>query len=779
MAKLAHHARTPQARARLEEDPSCLFESSWSQAETRLLETAESRAILAAGDVPPIAGVREIENGLERLSKDGMLAGNELVALGRVLESTHETARFLGQRGDVAPGLADLGRSLVELHSLAEAIDRALDADGEVQDRASSALAAARREVRELSGSAKERVESMLRRPEIRELLQDDFYTVRGDRYVLPVRADFKGRMDGIIHDASSSGTTVFVEPQALVDLNNRLKQAELTVQRETRRVLAALSHQAAPRAAEITQNLETLGHIDMAFARGRLAEELDAQPPTLSADQSYDLPLLRHPLLPTDEAIPNDLRLGRDQSILVISGPNAGGKTVTMKAVALATLMARAGLQVATGPAPKIPLVDEVLADIGDEQDIRQSLSTFSAHMANLSKIVRDAGPKSLVVLDEIGVGTDPGEGAALAQAVLEALAERGAFVITTTHYNLLKEMADVDSRFANACVEFDAVSLAPTYRLKLGAPGSSSATAVASRMGMPSEVLERANALLEREDRQLDRLLSELSSHRASLETERAEATRLRQEGKAARDEYRTKLERLQERRDKLFDSMREELDGAFRQAHSEVADVIRELQRSGSAQGAAIARKRLLALEEVAKEKEGTQRKRTPVAEPIRNPMDWNHAKPGDPVIVPGGREATLISLPDRRGRVSVQAGAARMTVKAEQIEARPGKRPPKTTRPEHIQKPELPSAAGGSRLDVRGLRVDEALMRVEQALDDAARSGMPMVTIIHGVGGGALQSAIREHLARLPYVDRFEIGEGNEGGEGRTLAYLEPA
>ena len=386
VAKLARHTRTPQARSRLEMDPACLFEASWHAAETRLLETAEARGILSSGDVPPLDGVHEVEAWLERLGKDGLLVGTELVALGRILHTTHETSRFLGRRATLAPGLADLGGSLVEHVGLAEAIDRALDPDGEVQDRASSALAQARRAVRELSGSAKERVESMLRKPEIRELLQDDFYTVRGDRFVLPVRADFKGRMDGIVHDASSSGTTVFIEPQALVELNNRLKEAELTVQRETRRVLAALSHQAAPKAREIAGNLETLGHIDMAFARGRLSEELDAHLPVLSPQGHFDLPLLRHPLLPSDEAIPNDLRLGQDHSILVISGPNAGGKTVTMKAVALATMMARAGLHVACAENPRIPIVDEVLADIGDEQDIRQSLSTFSAHMANLS---------------------------------------------------------------------------------------------------------------------------------------------------------------------------------------------------------------------------------------------------------------------------------------------------------------------------------------------------------------------------------------------------------
>ncbi len=776
VTRLAGHTRTPRARLRLELQPGSLFEATATGARERLAETGEARAILAEDEIPPISGVREIEPFLERLSKDGLLSGAELVAIGTSLNATHETIRFLHARSERAPTLAALSDALVELRDLADEIAGALEGDGEVRDQASRELAAARREVRELTGSAKERVERMLRQPEIRSILQDDYYTIRGDRFVLPVRADFRGRMDGIVHDASSSGTTVFIEPQALVELNNRLKEAELTVLRETRRVLQALSHQAAPVAADLSANLELLAEIDLAFARGRLALEQEAVAPILDEGGVFDLPLLRHPLLPPEESVPNDVRLGSGYHVLVISGPNAGGKTVAMKAVALATLMARAGLHVPAAPGARIGDVSRVLADIGDEQDIRQSLSTFSAHMANLSRIVDEADHQSLVVLDEIGVGTDPGEGAALAQAVLEALADRGARVITTTHYNLLKEMADVDQRFENASVEFDERTLAPTYRLKLGTPGSSSATAVASRMGMPQSVLDRANALLEREDRQLDRLLTELSAHRASLERERREAQELREEGEAARDQYRAKLERLQERRDKLFDSMRTELDGSFQQAHAEVASVIRELQRKGSAQEAARAREKLLALESKAREVESQQRERAPEPEaPKVAALDWNRARPGDAVAVPGGRNGTLQSLPDRRGRVTVQVGGARLTLRADQVGG--ASSPEKSARTLHIQATP-PPASGGSSVDVRGLRVDEALSRVEKALDDATRSGLPALSIVHGIGKGALQGAIREHLARLPHVHGFEAGDPEAGGQGVTLARLEP-
>jgi DNA mismatch repair protein MutS2 len=501
------------------------------------------------------------------------------------------------------------------------------------------------------------------------------------------------------------------------------------------------------------------------------------------------ELHQLRHPLL-GEEAVPNDLVLGRGFTVLVISGPNAGGKTVAMKSLALALLLARAGLHVPAAPGARVDAFGALLADIGDAQDLREHLSTFSAHVANLSAIVRAAGPRTLVALDEVGVGTDPSEGAALAQAVLEVLADAGARVIATTHYNLLKEMAEVDGRFANASVEFDAETLAPTYRLRLGAAGSSSALAVAARMGMPGAVLERADSLLEREDRRLDRMLAELTASRSALEREREEAVRLRAESEAARDEYRIKLERLSERRDRLFGELRADLDRSFKDAHAQVAAVIRSLQQGGSARDAAHARDRLLALEERAKTaaKEATGAGAAPAgAEPSEDELalgrvDWSRTKPGDRVFAKGGRAATVLALPDRRGRVRVQIGTARMEMPADQLGAAPapsdGAPPKRRERAAAHVRFELAAAdaPASSRLDLRGLRVDDALARVERALDDAAAKGMARVAMIHGVGGGALRGAVREHLARSPYVLRAEDAAANEGGDGVTIAVL---
>jgi DNA mismatch repair protein MutS2 len=773
--RLRRLARTPRGRIRCEADDS-LFEADLGEARTRLAETSEARAILDAGTLPPLEGVRDQARVLGRLRKRGMLTGEELLGLRSTLGAIHETSRFLLGRAEEAPLLAGRAHQILDHSGLEAEIDAALEADGEVRDAASPDLAAARRESRQIAGDVQRRIASCLQDPEIVEALSDSFFTIRNDRYVLPVRADARGRVSGIVHDASSTGTTLFVEPQAVVDLNNRLKQAELTIERETRRVLRALTERAAQARPAIESNLEILESIDLAFARGELSREMGAVEPRLGEDGVYLLHQLRHPLLPLAEAVPNDLHLGESFTVLLLSGPNAGGKTVTMKALGLTALFARAGLHVPAAPGAKVDAAESILADIGDEQDIRESLSTFSAHMANLSSIIESAGERSLVALDEVGVGTDPAEGASLAQAVLEALADARARVVATTHYNLLKEMAAVDSRFANASVEFDAETLAPTYRLTMGTPGASSATAVAARMGMRRDILERANALLEREDRRLDRMLSELAASRLTLERERTEATRLREESEAARNQYRSKLERLQARRDKLFEEMRGELERGFRDAHAQVASVIRDLQRGGRAQDAAHARDRLIALEEKTRVAEAELRGDEEQPESLTR-VDWTRARPGDPVLVPGGRAGTLRSLPDRRGRVSVQIGNAKLELPADRISVPSGevakRREPRVS----VQTVPREAAGGASRCDLRGLRVDEALDRVASALDDAASSGANRLMIVHGLGTGALRKAIREHLRDSPYVARFESADPREGGDGVTVAQLE--
>jgi len=799
LVRLSDGCRTPQTRELLLatlDGRGTVFAQTPEAVRDRLAETGEARSLLDRGDAPGLGGLPgDLEASFVHAEKGGLLSGRQLRDVASTLATLHAARDQLSRHAESAPALADLADAIGDHAELEREIVRCIDPAGEVQDEASPALRQARTDAARLGTELQHRLERMLRNPDIRDALSDDFVTVRNDRYVLPVRSDMRGRVRGIVHDASNSGTTLFVEPEGVVELNNRLKQCELDAAREIERVLRALAHELALVLPALRASLAVLFRLDLAFARGRLSQRMEASAPLIDEAGRFELKQLRHPLIPADEAVPNDIELGKDFHILVISGPNAGGKTVAMKAIALAALCLRAGLHVAAAAGARVGLIDALWADIGDEQDIRESLSTFSGHMANLAAIVREASPRALVVLDEIGVGTDPGEGAAIAQSVLERLADSGARVVTTTHYNLLKEMAEVDPRFRNASVEFDARTLAPTYRLHLGTAGSSSATAVAARMGMPATVLERANALLDREDRQLDRMLTELAASRSVLEQEQREVRRLRSESEVTRDEYREKLERLQERRDALFHAMRSDLDRSFRDAHAQVAAVIRDLQRRGSAQGAAHARQRLQGLEQraesVASELgvEPPGREQGSAGEP-RVPMDWRHARPGDAVLVRGTTRATLEALPDRHGKVAVRAGSARLMIGADDVSAATGL----------AAKPGTGGSSGGSRdrisleradgsaasddgarggwleCDLRGMRVDEALDRVRELLDRAAAESRDAVRIIHGIGTGALRSAIRKHLASSPLVDNICAAQRESGGEGVTEAEL---
>jgi DNA mismatch repair protein MutS2 len=770
VARLRDLARTPEARRRCAPELALeLFAPDAETARARLDEAGEARAVLAVA-APPWGGLVDLDAALRRAERGGDLAAGELLDVAATADAIDATTRFLHRHRELAPGLAALGATLGAHEALGAAIGAAIDSEGRVRDSASPALAAARGEARRLGAEIQRRMDAALRDPAIAPHLSDAFVTQRNDRYVLPVRADARGRVRGIVHDASASGTTLFVEPQAVVDANNELREAELGVARETAWVLRGLAERVGREAAGLRASLSQLAELDLAFARGALSLEWDAVAPECGDAGVYRLPQLRHPLLDPTRAVANDVRLGEGAHVLVLSGPNAGGKTVLMKAVALAVLCARGGLHVAAAPGARVDWTERVLADIGDAQSLRESLSTFSAHLANLARIVESADRRSLVVLDEIGDGTDPGEGAALAQAVLEALAGAGARVVATTHYGLLKEMAAIDPRFENGSFDFDPETLAPTYRLRLGAPGVSSATVVAARMGLRRDVLERANELLDREDRRLERMLAELATSRLLLEQERREAARQRAETEAERRELRERLDRLQRRRDRIYADMREDLERSFRTAHDEVAAVIRALQQAPTPREAQRAREALRTIE---------SKSPPPVAAKPADaelaPIDWRSARPGERVRVAGGGDGVLLALPDRHGRVGIQLAGARVVVPAERVgragPADPRDRTPRVTF-EAGDAPGESSRGGSERCDLRGLRVEEAVSALARALDRAALSGRARLVVVHGIGTGALRDAVRAHLAASPYAARFSVAAPDAGGEGVT-------
>ena len=770
--------RTPLGRRRLSDSlDRRIFEADEEGVRTRLRETTEARWLLDREAIAPIGGCQDLDDGLRHVEKGGVLEPAQLIDVRNTLEAMQATRRFFDHQREDVPTLGHLAEEIEEIRELEAEIGRCLDLNGEVSNAASPTLAQARQEAHRLAGELQSRIQRALQHSDIQPHLSDQFYTVRAGRFVLPVKADAKGRVRGIVHDASRSGTTLFIEPDGMVGLNNRHRQAELTVEREILRVLRELSIAVGREAPRLRSNLESIGALDLALARGHLSRKTDGVEPEVGQAGVFELAGSRHPLIPVDVCVANDLRVGRDFSVLLLSGPNAGGKTVALKCVALSALMVRAGMHVSANPGARVDLVDTVLADIGDHQDIQQSLSTFSAAMANLAGILREAGPNTLVCLDEIGVGTDPSEGAAIAQSTLEALADSGARVVTTTHYNLLKEMAEVDERFANASVEIDPVTFAPTYRVRIGSPGASSATTVAARMGLPQGVLDRAAGLLDREDRRLDRMLSELASTRALLEAEKLAAADLRAESEQVREEYRTKLARLQERRDKLFGEMRQELDDSFRDAHGEVARIIAELQRQPSSRRAATARSQLQSIN-VETSRAHTKQIPQPdlsARESATRPIDWPRARVGDPVCAPGGGAGTLLSLPDRKGRVIVQVAGAKVTLSRDQLGAGQPRNEDATSanRVTHQTVNLTPARIGGiAETDLRGLRVDEALSRLDEALDLAAAEGRDEIRVIHGIGTGALRSSVREHLPHSHYIIEWVEATRDEGGAGAT-------
>lgn len=758
------------------DDGRGLFAETRASALDLLAETGEMRTLLDAEELPPFGGVADLRALLDEARRGSALGAAELARVMATLEASGRIARFFAERKARAPRLADLADTLPAFAPLVRTLRALITPEGEVRDDASPALRAARRQARSLESEIDGRMAKLLRDAALHPHLQDYFVTTREGRPVLPVRSDARGRVKGIVHDVSSSGTTVFIEPEAVVELGNRLRLAQLDVTRELERLLREATASVAAERTAIEAAGATLEALDRALARGRLSQRLQGSAP--AAEARVALRQLRHPLLILEagldlgEVVANDIPLFAGVRGLVISGPNAGGKTVIAKAVGLAALSLRAGLHVACEPGSAMPLVDSVHADIGDEQDLRSGLSTFSARMSNLARVLERVDENALVILDEVGEGTEPGEGAALAQAMLEALVDRGAAVVATTHFNRLKELAGSDERFANASAEFDAETLMPTYRVRVGAPGSSGATWVAERMGVDAAVVDRARGLLDSEDRKLESLTRSLSELRQELETERARALEVREESESVRAAYEARLGALRSAREKALAAMKSELESAFREAREEIASVMRDLQSGRSGPAANRAKRRL---DETRQKTVRVERAHAEPVEPLH--VDWDALEPGARLQVEGiPGEPVYVEGPDRRGRIVVRGGAARTSVAADRVRRVLGALPKPERRTVTPVEVERPDEGASSECDLRGLRVDEALDRADAHLQRLLGSGTRQVLFVHGHGTGALRSAIRSWLRGLDCVEGFEPAPRNLGGDGVTVAVL---
>ncbi|WP_188816536.1 endonuclease MutS2 [Calditerricola satsumensis] len=736
-------------------------------------ETAEAARLLRHHDAVPLAGVRDIRPLVSRAQKGGTLLPDDFVAIAQTLKTGRRLKAFLlkATADGTYPHLRALAERLVSLADLEQAIGEAIGEHGEVLDSASPALRAIRAEIRALESRIRETLEGLIRNPATQKLLQEPLITVRNGRYVLPVKQEHRGAFGGIVHDQSASGATLFVEPQAVVALGNRLREAQRREEREIARILAQLSAKVAAAGEALLANAETLGQLDFVFAKAHLAREQDAGKPALNTKGYLVLRRARHPLIPRDRVVPIDVELGRTFTSLVITGPNTGGKTVTLKTIGLLTLMALAGLHIPAEADSDVAVFSGVYADIGDEQSIEQSLSTFSSHMTNIIRILRRVDANSLVLLDELGAGTDPTEGAALATAILDYLHRRGVRTVATTHYSELKAYAYNRTGVMNASVEFDAETLRPTYRLLIGVPGRSNAFAIAQRLGLPEEIVTAARSQLGEDERRVEAMIASLEENQRRAEAERQEAERLRREVERLRDELARERERFAQEKNRLLEKAEREANQAVERARREAEAILAELREQAKAEQASIREHRLIALR--------NQLDRARVRFAREAPP--RPARKANPRPVREGDTVRVLTL-DQKGTVLekagdqewlVSVGLMKVKVKERDLELLEGE-------PQEEWVPVAAVKGGGSavspELDLRGHTVEEALVELDQYLDRALMAGLHQVTVIHGKGTGALRSGVQEFLKRHKHVRAFRLGGPGEGGSGVTVVEL---
>ncbi len=740
-------------------------------------QTADALARLFKKDRISFSGCRPILATVRALEIGSVLSAPELLAIAALLECTGQ-AKAYGRKereDDASDSLASFFDALNPLSPLANEIRRCIISEEEIADDASSTL----KHIRRHKLVVNEKIHSQLTRMvngTYRTYLQDAVITMRGSRYCIPVKAEYRSQVPGMIHDQSASGSTVFIEPAAIVNLNNELKELDIKEQEEIDAILAALSAQAGAYSMQLAENYRLLAMLDFIFAKARLAMEQNATKPIFHKEKIISIRQGRHPLLSKKTAVPIDIHLGRDFDLLIVTGPNTGGKTVSLKTVGLLTLMGQAGLHIPALNRSTLGIFTEIYADIGDEQSIEQSLSTFSAHMTNIVSILKCANEDSLCLFDELGAGTDPTEGAALAIAILEHLHHKGIRTMATTHYSELKVYALSTDFVENACCEFDVETLSPTYRLLIGIPGKSNAFAISSRLGLPDFLIAAAKGHISKERENFEDLLADLEQSRVTIENERLETARYKEEIKTLQERLKAKNEKIDQAKERILREAAEKAREILQNAKETADETIRAMQNPASS------------IKELEQSRQKLRHKISEQNEKLalpQNPQKGKTVKPaklhlGDTVkILSMGLKGSVSSLPDQKGNLFVQCGIMRSQANISDIvliEEKDGYGEPST-------KYKKPSPAKGSlsktavistELNLLGMTVDEALHALDKYLDDAYLSHLPSVRIVHGKGTGALRLAVHNHLKRVKYVASYRLGEFGEGDSGITIA-----
>lgn len=761
--------------------------SDLEEVRRRMADTVDAAMLLARFGGPSFGQVKNVTGALRRADAGASLSMRELLDIAETLRVIRSLKEWRSRCAGVQTCLDDRFDVLAPNKYLEEKISSSIISEEEMADSASPALADIRRQKRRSAALIRDQLDKMIRSPVYQKLLQDPVVTIRGDRFVVPVKAEHRSEVPGLVHDTSSSGATVFIEPMAVVEANNELRVLLSKEETEISRILAELSAEAGNFAQAIIEDYHILVELNLIFAKAQLAYRMKATEPELTDDGHTLLRRARHPLIDPKKVVPIDVELGNTFDTLVITGPNTGGKTVTLKTIGLLTLMAMCGLMPPVSDGSSISIFHNVLADIGDEQSIEQSLSTFSAHMTNIIRILKEADSRSLVLLDELGAGTDPVEGAALAIAILERLRVQNARVAATTHYAELKAFAIHTQGVENGSCEFDVATLRPTYRLLIGVPGRSNAFAISERLGMDSVLVEHAKELVSGDNQRLEDVVQKLEERRQTLERELEEAQSMRAKAQTAGQKAEEQLADLDKMREKELERAKGEARRIIDRARAEAEQLMGELddlrKQKNSAEFAAKAQ---AAKSQLRARLRGVEDAIDPVTQKHRDAYTLPRPlKAGDEVLmIDINKKGVVLDPPDDNGNVTVQAGIIKTRVKTDNLKlldrkaaqspyekrnAVPATRTTRgiTSRAERSAKTEI---------DLRGKLTDEGILELDQFIDDAVMSGIELITVIHGKGTGAMRAAVQQHLRSHPSVKSFRLGVYGEGENGVTIVEL---
>ena len=726
------------------------------------------------------SGVTDIRDSLKRLEIGGALSAIELLRVCSLLESAKRAKAFARSQDDndqPDDSLTSLFAGIEPLTPLCDEIRRCILSEDEIADDASSTLHSIRCSMRGMNDKIRAQMNSMINNTTTRSYLQDTVITMRDGRYCLPVKAEAKSLVPGMIHDQSSTGSTLFIEPMAVVNLNNEYKELQLREQEEIEVILAGLSNLTASYATQLLADYELLTELDFIFARAAFAQTYNGVAPLFNDDGRIHIRKGRHPLLDPKKVVPIDVRLGEDFRLLIVTGPNTGGKTVSLKTVGLLTLMGQSGLHIPASERSELGFFDEVFADIGDEQSIEQSLSTFSSHMVNIIRILEQVNDRSLVLFDELCAGTDPTEGAALAISILSKLHLYGARIMATTHYSELKVYALSTPGVENACCEFDVATLSPTYRLLIGIPGKSNAFAISEKLGLPTDLIADAKGRISKSEGDFEDLIADLEKSRSTIEREQLEINQYKAEIESLKKKLEQKQERLDSSRDKILREANEQAYSILKEAKDVADETIRNFNKYGKT-GAPVSemekeRTKLRGKMDKAAQKMSEQKKAS-----VPNHNVPKKLRIGDSVkVISMNLKGTVHSLPNARGDLYVQMGILRSLVNINDLilleeDAAPGTKKFQKTSAGKIKMSK--SASVSTEINLIGKTTDEAIPLLDKYLDDAYLAHLPSVRIVHGKGTGALRNAVQAHLKRLKYVKSFHLGEFGEGDAGVTIA-----